>query len=77
MTAIKLEGFSGLMPRVSRRLLPPMAATTARNTKLLQGELRGFRTPREFADFTGEYFTVRRAVTTGRVMAHRSTPRCR
>ena len=61
MTAIKLEGFSGLMPRVSRRLLPPMAATTARNTKLLQGELRGFRTPREIADFTGEYFTVRRA----------------
>jgi hypothetical protein len=38
-----------------------MAATTARNTKLLQGELRGYRAPREIADLTSEYFTVRSA----------------
>jgi hypothetical protein len=57
---IKLEGFQGLVPRLSDRLLPPMAATRARNVKLLQGEARGFRAPREEADFFG-YINVRRA----------------
>lgn len=61
MTAIKLEGFMGLVPRVSSRLLPNMCATAARNTKLLSGEARGFRVPREVKDLTNEYFTVRRA----------------
>ncbi len=61
MTALKLEGFMGLVPRVSDRLLPNMCATTARNTKLLSGEARGFRTPREVKDLTDQYFTVRRA----------------
>lgn len=61
MTAIKLEGFSGLIPRVSKRLLPNMSATIARNTKLLSGEGRGFNTPRVIGDFTAEYLTVRRA----------------
>lgn len=61
MTAIKLEGFMGLVPRVSARLLAPTAATTARNVKLQSGEARGFRTPREVKDLTDEYFTVRRA----------------
>lgn len=60
MTALKLEGFMGLVPRVSNRLLPNMCATTARNTKLLSGEARGFRIPRERKDLTDEYFTVRR-----------------
>lgn len=60
MSGIKLEGFQGLIPRTSERLLPPMAATVARNTKLLQGELRGFRAPREAANFF-DYITVRRA----------------
>lgn len=60
MTALKLEGFMGLVPRVSNRLLPNMAATTARNTKLLSGEARGFRVPRVLKDLTEEYFTVRR-----------------
>ncbi len=50
----------GLVPRVSDRLLPNMCATTARNTKLLSGEARGFRVPREVKDLTNEYFTVRR-----------------
>jgi hypothetical protein len=50
----------GLVPRVSNRLLPNMCATTARNTKLLSGEARGFRIPRELKDLTDEYFTVRR-----------------
>lgn len=57
---IKLEMFQGLAPRVSPRLLAPMMATIAENTKLLNGELRGFRAPREIAQFD-EYFTVRRA----------------
>ena len=60
MAGLKLEGFQGLVPRTSARLLPVMAATTARNTKLLQGELRGFRAPREIADLTDQYFDVRR-----------------
>lgn len=50
----------GLVPRVSNRLLPNMCATTARNTKLLSGEARGFRVPRMLKDLTEEYFTVRR-----------------
>lgn len=61
MTALKLEGFMGLIPRVSDRLLPNSAATTARNTKLLSGEARGYRVPREVKDLTGEAFTVQRA----------------
>lgn len=61
MSGIKLQGFQGLIPRLSERLLPVMAATVARNTKLIQGELRGFRAPRELADLTGTYITVRRA----------------
>lgn len=58
---IKLEAFGGMIPRMSPRLLPPQAATLARNTKLLNGELRGYRAPREIADLTYESFTVRRA----------------
>lgn len=61
MTAVKLEGFMGLIPRVSARLLPNQSATTARNVKLQSGEARGFRIPREVKDLTDEYFTVRRA----------------
>lgn len=60
MSGIKLEGFGGLIPRMSARLLPPMAATAARNTKLLQGELRGFRALRENANLTGEYIELGR-----------------
>lgn len=58
---IKLEAFQGMMPRVSDRLLPPQAAADAQNTKLLNGELRGFRAPRQVADLSDQYFTVRRA----------------
>jgi hypothetical protein len=61
VTALRFEDFQGLIPRRSSRLLPPMAATTARNMKLIQGEARGFRALRQAADFTSEYFTVRRA----------------
>lgn len=58
---IKLEDFGGMIPRMSPRLLPTPAATLARNTKLLNGELRGFRAPRELANLTYESFTVKRA----------------
>jgi len=62
MAGVKLEGFQGLIPRVSERLLPPMAAADAKNTKLLQGELRGYRRLVEEADFSGGGITpVRRA----------------
>lgn len=60
MTAIKIENFGGLIPRASARLLPPTAATAARNAKLLSGELKGFRKPEQVADLTDRPFTVRR-----------------
>jgi len=63
MPGLKLEAFMGLIPRSSPRLLPPMAATQARNTKLLNGEVRGFRALREEADFSaGNVTPVRRAM---------------
>lgn len=58
---IKLEDFGGMVPRLSSRLLPPNMATVARNTKLLNGEARGFRTPRILTDLSDESFTVLRA----------------
>ncbi len=61
MAGIKLEGFQGLIPRVSERLLPNMAASVAKNTKLLNGEIRGFRNPQELADLTGQTSELRRA----------------
>lgn len=63
MPALKLEAFMGLVPRASPRLLPPMNATEARNTKLLNGEVRGFGALRETADFSaGSVSPVRRAI---------------
>jgi hypothetical protein len=62
VTTIRLKDFSGLAPRRSARLLPEQAATRAENTKLLSGELRGFTEPEQIADFTDEYFTVKRAI---------------
>lgn len=61
MTAFRLEGFRGLIPRLSNRLLPDTAAVLASNTKLLSGELRGYNMPQEFDDFTLETFTVKKA----------------
>lgn len=61
MTAFRLQGFRGLIPRLSNRLLPDTAAVTASNTKLLSGELRGYNMPQEFDDFTLETFTVAKA----------------
>ena len=61
MAGMKLEGFQGLIPRLSDRLLSPMAATEARNTKLLSGELRGFRALTQEADLVGCTSELRRA----------------
>lgn len=61
MAGIKLEGFQGLIPRTSERLLPPMNATVARNTKLTSGELRGFRQLQEIADLSAQASPLRRA----------------
>jgi hypothetical protein len=58
---IHLEGFSGLVPKLSDRLLPPNAATIANNTELYSGEVRGIKEPLEVADLTAEVFTVNRA----------------
>ena len=61
MTAFKIEDFSGIKPRMSRRLLPPNNATVARNTKLLEGELRGFHKPVLLKDLSSLGFNVGRA----------------
>lgn len=60
MVAFKLEDFSGIVPRQSRRLLPPNAATVARNTKLLEGELRGFHKPVLLNDLSAVGFPIGR-----------------
>ena len=41
-STIRVENFGGMIPRVSDRLLPQEFATTATNTKLFSGELRGW-----------------------------------
>jgi hypothetical protein len=61
MTAVRIEGFAGIAPRVSDRLLPPQGATVARNAKLLTGELRGLHELKVVKDFTGLGYAVRRA----------------
>jgi len=61
MVAFKLEAFSGIKPRMSRRLLPNNNATVARNTKLLEGELRGFHKPTLLTDLSALGFPVGRA----------------
>jgi hypothetical protein len=61
VAGVKLEAFQGLLPRASERLLPNMSATVARNTKLLNGELRGFRALLQTDDLTGQTSTLRRA----------------
>ena len=61
MTAFKLENFGGIRPRISPRLLPNNAATSSQNTKLLEGELRGYHNPNFYADLSGFAFPVGRA----------------
>lgn len=62
MSMVKFEGFQGLVPRTSQRLLPPMNATVARNTKLLSGEIRGFREIEQVADVSAQNNPLRRAM---------------
>lgn len=61
MSAIRIENFAGIAPRLSERLLPPNAAVEADNVKLTAGELRGLRTPKLAKDLTAVGYTVRRA----------------
>jgi hypothetical protein len=61
MTAFKLDNFGGIRPRMSARLLPNNSAVTAENTKLLEGELRGYHNPSFLEDLSGFGFTVGRA----------------
>jgi hypothetical protein len=51
MTAIKIDNFAGIAPRMSARLLPYNGAATAANCKLLSGELRGLRETQLLHDF--------------------------
>lgn len=59
---IKFEAFQGLVPRTSPRLLPAMNASIARNTKLLSGEIRGFREPDEEANLSADANPLGRAM---------------
>ena len=52
MTAVRLETFGGMAPKISNRLLPDTAASNAKNARLLSGELRGIRTPSRIHRFT-------------------------
>lgn len=61
MTAIRLQGFAGIAPKYSDRLLPEQAAVAAANVKLVSGELRGLHEALPVADFTSLAYTVRRA----------------
>lgn len=51
MTIIKIDNFTGIMPRRSARLLPDNGAVRADNAKLLSGELRGLRETQLIYDF--------------------------
>jgi hypothetical protein len=61
VTAVRVEGFAGIAPRVSARLLPPQGATVTRNAKLTSGELRGLHELKVVKSFTDLTFNVRRA----------------
>lgn len=52
MTAIRIEQFMGMAPKLSDRLLPDSAASTSQNARLRSGELRGIRTPERIHRFT-------------------------
>ena len=45
MAGMKLEGFAGIVPKKSSRLLQDNEAQTAANTKLYSGEIRSWRRP--------------------------------
>lgn len=51
MTMLRLEGFGGIAPRYSARLLPKGGAVAAQNAKLLSGELRGLHETQLMYDF--------------------------
>lgn len=51
MASIKIQGFAGVAPRFSPRLLPQAGAVTAANVKLLSGELRGLHETQLLFDF--------------------------
>lgn len=51
MASIKIQGFAGVAPRYSPRLLPQAGATVAANVKLLSGELRGLHETQLLFDF--------------------------
>lgn len=61
MTSLRIEGFAGIAPRYSDRLLPPQSATIASNVKLVSGELRGLHEIKTIQDFSAIGYTVRRA----------------
>lgn len=71
MTSLRIEGFAGIAPRYSDRLLPPQSATIASNAKLVSGELRGLHEIKTIQDYSGIGYTVRRAF---RIPASVATP---
>jgi hypothetical protein len=58
---IHLKDFSGLIPKISDRSIPPNAAAVAKNTQLYSAEVRGLREPQSVADLSAESFTVQRS----------------
>lgn len=52
MVALRIEGFAGMAPLISRRLLPSNMAEKAYNTSLRNGELRSIRQPLKVKDYS-------------------------
>jgi hypothetical protein len=51
VTALRIEKFMGMAPKISNRLLPDSAGSSAKNVRLLSGELRGIRAPKVLHTF--------------------------
>lgn len=59
--AYRFQGFSGLIPRLSDRLLPENGAVVSSNTNLLSGEIRGYNSLLQVNNLTTVGFTIRKA----------------
>ena len=60
MTGLTIDTFGGMMPRVGHQQLPRHAASYAKNSLLMSGELRGFRGQLVQADLRDRPYSIQR-----------------